>query len=261
MSRITNVALKCAPRIIKDYFKWMNKYSKHPEKYPIKERYFQLVSLTRFVMNKLKIEVISEGLENLPKEASLIVSNHLSSADPLPFFQVIDEPCTFLAKVEIEKFPFVPKCIKSIGGLFLDRDNLKQSLKTMMKIQDDLTVGEKHWIIFAEGTRNKDPLKNMKEFHHGTFRPAVKAKRPIVPAALYGTFRMIKSKPVFNSYPVHIKFLKPIYYEEYKDLTTEQIAKMVNERIQREVSYSLRQLDHKKMTNDSAQTYNIYNII
>ena len=75
---------------------------------------------------------------------------------------------------ELEDKPFAGKVITGIDGLFLDRNDLKQSLRIMMKVEDDLkNRKDKNWIIFPEGTRNKDPMKNVKEFHHGTFRPAV----------------------------------------------------------------------------------------
>ena len=88
----------------------------------------------------------------------------------------------------------------------------------------------------------------MREFHHGTFRPAVKSGVPIVPVAIYGSFRVLKRSPQFKKYPVFIKFLEPIYPEQYKAMTTQEIAVLTQERIEKVVSFELRKLDHLEMS-------------
>ena len=167
-----------------------------------------------------------------------------------------DKPCTFVAKKELEKAPFAGKVITGIDGLVLDRKDLKQSLRLMMKVEEDLKKKEKNWIIFPEGTRNKDENHLIADFHHGTFRPAVKAGVPIVPVAIYGTFRVLKKKPLFKKYPVFLKVLDPIYPEEYKNLSTQEIADLVKDKIQQVVSFELRALDHKEMLDDPKYHFN-----
>ncbi len=61
------------------------------------------------------------------------------------------------------------------------------------------------------------------------------AKAPIVPVALidsYKVFDGIHMKPV----TVQVHFLKPILYEEYKDLKTLEIARLVKRRIEEEIA-------------------------
>lgn len=234
--------------ILWDYFAWMRKYAKHPEKYPIEKRFKKVQSLLQRLSRGFNVRYIVEGKENIPSEVSCLISNHLSAYDPVALICVMDNPVTFVAKKELEKSPFIAKIITGIEGLFLDREDLKQSLRIMMKVEDDLkNKKDKNWIIFPEGTRNHDPMANLKEFHHGTFRPAVKANVPIVPVAIYGTFRVLKRKPRYKKYPVFIKFLKPIYPEEYKDLKTPEIAKICQERIEQAISFDLKIKDHKEM--------------
>ena len=87
------------------------------------------------------------------------------------------------------------KIIKGIDGQYIDRNDLKQSLRVMMNVEADLkNKRDKNWIIYPEGTRNRDVMHNLKMFHHGTFRPAVKAGVPIVPVATYGTFRVLQKE-------------------------------------------------------------------
>ena len=234
--------------IIVDYFKWMRKYSKHPDKYPFDKKYKDAQKKKKRLSRGFNVEYFVEGLEKLPQETCCIVSNHLSAYDPVSLICIIDRPCTFVAKKELANKPFIGKIINGIEGQYIDRNDLKQSLRVMMKVEDDLKNNRnKNWIIYPEGTRNRDPMKNVKEFHHGTFRPAVKANVPIIPVATYGTFRVLKRKPAYKKYPVFIKFLDPIYPEQYKDMKTQEIAKLCEERIEQAISFDLRKKDHLEM--------------
>ena len=70
----------------------------------------------------------------------------------------------------------------------------------------------------------------MVDFHSGSFRCALRSKCPIVPIALIDCFKVLDqqgSAPV----SVQIHYLKPIPWEEYKDLATTEIAALVKSRI------------------------------
>lgn len=249
MSHYGKAVLVAGFPIIRDYFAWMRKFAKHPEKYEFSYRYKKLKKLLKTLSRGFNVSYHVEGLEKMPKETCCIIANHLSAYDPVALICALDEPCTFVAKKELEGKPFAGKVITGIEGLFLDRNDLKQSLRIMMKVEDDLkTKKDKNWMIFPEGTRNKDHLKNIKEFHHGTFRPAVKAGVPIVPVAVYGTFRVLKKKPAYKNYPVFIKIMDPIYPEQYKNMTTQDIALLCQQKIERAIDFDLRKKDFEEMT-------------
>lgn len=234
--------------IIWDYFKWMRKYAKNPTKYPFEKRYKDVQKLLRTLSRGFNVEYHVEGLEKLPEGNVSFACNHLSAYDPVTLICVLDKPCTFVAKKELIDKPFIGKIIKGIEGQYIDRKDLKQSLRVMMNVENDFkTRADKSWIIFPEGTRNRDPMNNLLMFHHGTFRPAVKSNTPIVPVALYGTFRVLKRKPAYKKYPIFIKFLDPIYPEQYKDMSTLDIAKIVEYKIEQAVSFDLRKKDHLEM--------------
>ena len=248
MSHYGRAVLIAGFPIIRDYFAWMRKFAKKGDKYEFSYKYKKLRKLLTTLSRSFRVDYHVEGLENIPEETCCIISNHLSAYDPVSLITVLDKPCTFVAKKELENKPFAGKVIKGIDGLFLDRKDLKQSLRLMMKVEDDLkNKKDKNWIIYPEGTRNKDHLMNLKEFHHGTFRPAVKAQVPIVPVATYGTFRVLKKKPNYKKYPVFIKILEPIYPEQYKDMTTQEIAALCQSRIERVVDFELRKKDFEEM--------------
>ena len=258
MWHILRAVLLSSIRIIWGYFSWMISYSRKNCKTPIEKRYKKARKLILKVNHNLRLDVLVEGKENIPEETCCFYSNHMGAADPLLYFAALDKPTTFVAKKEIESLPFVGRVFKSINGQFLDRADLKQSLRVMMKVQESLSKNEINWVIFPEGTRNKDHMGNLLPFHHGTFRAAMKAKVPLVPTVVFGSFRILHTKHNFKRYPTYIKFLKPIYPSEYEGKTTEEIAKIVESRVQAEVDFSARKIDHSRMVelHDSYYRFN-----
>ena len=127
-----------APTIIFCYFCWLIKYAKHPEKYPIEERFGRMHKLMKKINKRMGLDIKIVGKENIPDTACCIMSNHVGGVDPMGYFASIDKPFTFVVKKEVMKYPFVGKCIKALEGAFLDREDLKQSLRVMMNIQEDL---------------------------------------------------------------------------------------------------------------------------
>ena len=233
--------------IVGGYFAWMKKYAKHPEKYPHLERQDRTRKLCFKVCKDLNFDYHIEGLENIPDRASGIYCDHLSIADPLSFVALLEKPTSYISKKENEKTPFVCKVIQGLGGEFMDRDDLKQSLKVMMHVQKDLENNVKSWVIFPDGTRSKDCQKKVLPFHHGSFRPAFKAKAPIVPVAIYGTQVAMSGRHYYKKYPIYISILKPLLPEDYATMTTEEIANKVHGMIQRTITYVLRPKYHAEM--------------
>lgn len=240
----------------------MLSYSRKRTGIPVEKRFKKARTLISKASHALKCELIVEGKENIPEEVCCFFSNHLGASDPLIFFDAFDDkPITFLAKKEIEKMPFVGRVFKSDLGLFLNREDLKQQLRIMMQVQDSLKRKEISWVIFPEGTRNKDHLSTLLPFHHGTFRPAMKAGVPLVPTVIYGGQRILSKRHSYKKYPTYIKFLKPIYPEEYEGKTTEEIALIVRSRIQQELTFNTRKIDHQRMSelNDNYYRFNRIN--
>lgn len=222
------------------YFAWIRRYARHPEKYPYELRQRRVKKLASKALKGLDIELHIEGKENIPNDICFFYGNHMSIVEPFTMVAMMENNTSYISKEENRKMPFVGKVMLDLEGVFLIRDDLKQSLKAMMHVQEDLQKKVKNWCVFPEGTRNKDSMRLCKEFHHGSFRPAMKAKVPLVPIAFYGSHQSMKTRPIFKKYPVFVKFLKPIMPEEYEGMSTNQVAKMVQDRIQACVSFELR---------------------
>lgn len=234
-------------RIIYAYFAWMRKYAKNREKYDINLKYSKLHRLCERLSKSLNADITVKGLENIPDETACYLSNHISMTDPLIYLSVFHKATTFVCKKEIEKYPFVAKCINCIEGEFIDRQDLKSSLRTMMKVEKDLRTRKKSWLIFPEGTRNKDRKALLLDFHYGTFKAPTKAKVPLVPCVVYGSHRLIFYKTKFKRYPIYVEFGKPLYPEEYENMSTQEVAKNIQSRVQTMLSYHARQEDKEAL--------------
>ena len=262
MFHYTKAIVKVVPRIIVTYLFYLKKYAKNIDKYPRSLRFSKMRTLCDRILRAVGAEIQIFGLENLPMDTNFcMVSNHMSMIDPLPFMVNYDKPLTFVGKKELMEMPMVPAAFKTVEGEYLDRNDLRQSLKVMLRVEDDLRNKEKSWMIFPEGTRIRDQLLPVGDFHHGTFRPATKAGVPIVPAAIYGTFRLLKTKPQFKKYPVLISILKPLMPEDYKNMSTSDIAVLTRNAIQKEITYHLRPLDHKIMSEAKDKKYRFTQVL
>ena len=256
MFHYTRAILRVGPAILKSCLFTFRRWAKHIDKYPPELRGTYFRKLCKRVSGALHVELNFFGLENLPKEGNyFMVCNHLSAFDPLPIMIGCGKATAFVGKMELTQVPLLRTAMKALEVECIDRDDLRQSLKVMLKIEADLKKGTKNWMIFPEGTRLRDQLLPVAEFHHGTFRPAYKAKVPIVPIAIYGTYRVLKMHPQFKKYPVYVSFLKPLYPEEYNGLATSDLAEMTRKQIQQEVTYHLRPLDHKTMSENKEKAY------
>ena len=136
-------------------------------------------------------------------------------------------------KIELDNkgrgIPLIKEIIRCTNSFPMDRNDVRQSLTVIQNVTEELKKG-RNYLIFPEGTRSKNG-NVMGEFHGGSFRCAVKAKAPILPIAVIDCHRVLDEK---GSKPLtaQIHFLKPICYEEYKDLKAPDLAALVKSRIQ-----------------------------
>ena len=220
-------------RIVHDFLHHFKKRAKHPERYPWEERWLTAQKTLRALDRAFRLDIRVEGFENYENmvksgDTALIVANHTSFLDPLILMSFINEPLLLVGKKEVEDMPFVGVAFKSLDGVFMDREDLKQSLKIILQCSSYLKEKKSSVLIFPEGTRNKDPENTLPvDYHAGTFKAATRVGAPVLPVAMWGNFRGLKTKPDYKSLPINIVFGKPITAEEYKDLSSEELAEKV----------------------------------
>lgn len=164
------------------------------------------------LMAGTKLTVIGE--ENVPTDrAVLYVGNHRSYFDILVTYARCPRLTGYVAKKSLEKAPLLSMWMKFLYCLFLDRENMKEGLKTILQGVEYLKKGISV-CIFPEGTRGKEEGKLL-EFKEGSLKMAEKAKCPIVPMALSNTAAIWENQfPKIRPVHVILEYGKPIYIDE-----------------------------------------------
>ncbi len=188
----------------------------------------------RNIMHKLSkafnVEYHIDGLENLPKDGQYVLyPNHQSNFDPLALISIFNEPFQFVGKIEVKKMPYINKFFEILDCIYLDREDIRASIKTMRECQRRIAEDKINYVIFPEGTRTRKLDRRMNEYKAGALKPAYGAHAYIVPTMLNGTYRVLNKNIRRKTYRVDIKFLIPISYEEYKDITTTDLAKQIHD--------------------------------
>lgn len=156
--------------------------------------------------------------------------------DAVSFLGYFERPVSFLSKIEVKKYPIIGKIVTGLDGVFMDRSNMRQEIKSIRRVTELLENNpERSFIIFPEGTRTKDKDYKIGEFKAGALKPAYRANKPIIPIAIYGTFRILNPNVHLKRYPVQIQFLKPHNIEEFDNITTTEMSDIIHDEIAREV--------------------------
>ena len=206
------------------YGLYKDKFAHHAEAFAAIKKF------TTKVNRAGRVTIKAYGIENVPKEDGFIMfCNHQGLFDVLVFLQTCPKPFSFMAKKEVKNTILLKQVIKALGAYPINREDLRQSMGVIQAITADVKRG-KNFLIFPEGTRAPEP-NTMLEFKGGSFKSATKAQCPIVPCALIDAHKPFDENSI-KAVTVKQMYLPPLYYEEYKDMTTIEIAELVKSRIQ-----------------------------
>ena len=205
------------------------KYSSNVDKYTAEERNRFLKYIVYIANKGGNVKIEAHGIENVPSENGfMLFPNHQGMYDVLALVDVCPKPLSVVAKKVVAKIPLLKQLFKVMKVIFMDREDVRQSMQVIIEVSKQVDQG-RNYIIFPEGTRSKNGNK-VGEFKGGSLKAATKAKCPIVPVALIDSFKPFdtgSTKPI----TVQVHFLKPLSYEEYKDMKTNDIAEEVKRRI------------------------------
>lgn len=212
-------------------------HASHVDKYT-EEEHFKLLKFIDHRANKGgNVTIDAYGLDNIPKEGGCILyPNHQGMYDTLAIMAVCPRPFSVVAKKELANIQFLKQVFACVKAYAIDREDVRQGLKVIMNVANDVKNG-KMFIIFPEGTRSKNG-NQVGEFKGGSFKAATKAKCPIVPVALIDSFKPFDTNSI-KPVTVQVHFMEPLFYEEYKDMKTTEIAEVVQERIQKTINENI----------------------
>ncbi len=173
-------------------------------------------------------KVIVIGEERIPTDtAVLYVGNHRSYFDVVLTYLRVPRLTGYIAKKEMLRYPLLRDWMRNLHCLFLDRDNVKDGLKTILtaveKVKSGISI-----TIFPEGTRNKVP-DTLLPFHDGSFKIAEKGNVPIVPMSIVNTAGIFEDHlPKIKKATVIIEYCEPIYMKDLDRETKKNIGNHVS---------------------------------
>lgn len=205
-------------------------YAAHVEKYTELERYQLLKYIVKRANKGGNVTIKAYGQENIPeKDGFMFFPNHQGLYDMLAIIDACPKPYSAIIKKEAANIPFIKQCMACLKAFAIDREDIRQGMEVIIKVSKEVQNG-RNYLIFAEGTRSKNG-NHLLEFKGGSFKAATKAKCPIVPVALIDSFKPFDTGDI-RPVTVQVHFLKPMEYEEYKNMKTPEIAKEVKYRIE-----------------------------
>jgi 1-acyl-sn-glycerol-3-phosphate acyltransferase len=176
------------------------------------------------------------GVENVPRDgALLVVSNHLSNADPIILEAAFPRPLFFLGKAELFRNPLFRWVLRRFGGIPLERGtaDLAALRRARAVLEQGIALG-----IYPEGVRSRTAalVKGLP----GAGLIALQSDALVLPVAIYGTefFPVNGDKPPRrpNDLPrgVTVHFGSPIpvpHRVDGKRVTPEEATQLIMMRI------------------------------
>ena len=205
-------------------------YARHTDEYPELEKWLHIHKIMGFAVKGGNIDLQVYGRESLPEQDGFVLyGNHQGLFDVVALAADWDRPLAAVLKKELAEVPLLKQIRECTHSFAMDREDARQSLTVIRAVTEEVQKG-RIFLISPEGTRSGNG-NVMGEFHGGSFRAAMKARCPIVPLCFIDSFKVLDQK---GSKPVSVQmhYLKPIPYEEYKDLKTVELAALVKSRIQ-----------------------------
>jgi len=177
---------------------------------------------------RLGLKIIGQKVTitgTLPKDFNgyTVFSNHVSMLDIPVIASALKGNIGFMCKDELKKIPLMKTLVRGSGGEFISRTNAREGIKSIKWAAEKVKSGS-NIIIFPEGRRD---IRDQ-EYKMGSFKIAEKAKSPILPVTVRNTSASLEQNGGrLKSGESFVTFHEAIKYEDYKDLTNEELTNLV----------------------------------
>ena len=207
------------------------------DKIPYDEAFTYIKRVTKKAIKAGRVTISTYGEENLPEEDGFVIfPNHQGLFDGLVFLDSCPRTFAYITKKEARNVILLKQVGDALGSIAIDREDIRQSMQVINQVTEEVKKG-RNFLIFPEGTRSKQGNRLL-EFKGGSFKSATRAKCPIVPCALIDSFKPFDESSI-KKVTVQLIYLSPLYYDEYKDMKTHEIAAEVKKRIEDEIAKRL----------------------
>lgn len=191
---------------------WIIGLIKEPKRTEAFRRISKIWMTIFFALTGCRLKIRGKEYFN-PAENYIILCNHNSYMDVPVSTPFIPGANKTIAKIEMASIPVFGLIYKR-GSVLVDRKNKASRTESFKRMKEVLAMGI-HMCIYPEGTRNRsaDPLG---PFHDGAFKIAVDTRRPILPALIFNTKKVLPPGKLFYFWPSQIEmhFLSPVIVHE-----------------------------------------------
>ena len=167
------------------------------------------------------------------EDGIVIVSNHESNLDIPVIVAALDIPVGFVAKKEMENWPFYSMWMKLSKCIFLDRSNPREGIKSIRKAVEIVKNGYPT-VIFPEGERSLNGEIGI--FKKGSFKLVTETNGIILPLTIDGTFFVQRREKILmkSNQKVKLTVGKPIYLRGIDKREDKNLSETVREMISKE---------------------------
>jgi len=174
-------------------------------------RVYRLVRLILRAALPLQMRLCVTGEEHVPTMGPvLLVSNHLSTVDPLVIGVALSRELRILAKAEIFDWPVVGPLARRCEVVPIRRG--QRDIAALRILADQLKTGNAV-LIFPEGTYAKPPdPAALLQFKIGAVWLATRVRAPVVPVAIWGSedvWTRGRGWRLWRRPPVYVRFGPP----------------------------------------------------
>lgn len=205
-------------------------YARHPERYNEEECYRLAQKIVFVLKRNARIVTQVYGQANLPEEGGYIMfSNHQGKYDTLGIMYGHRKPCSVVMDEKKSHLLIASQFLDLVRGQRLDKTDMRKQIRTIEKVASEVRNGRRY-ILFPEGGYDHNG-NELQDFLPGSFKCAQKARCPIVPVMIYDSYKPFQVNSL-KKIVTGVYFLKPIFYDEYRGMSTKEIAGLVKDRIQ-----------------------------
>ena len=200
------------------------------ERYSIERRSRFAYKIMDFMKRRGHVNSDIFGYDNLPKDENYILySNHQGKYDALGVLLGLKgKPCGMLWEQKSSDRLMARQICGLLDGEPIDLTNGRAMVTSIGNVVSRVRNGL-CYLIFPEGGY-KDNKNNLQEFKSGCFACSLQTKTPIVPVAIYDSYKGMNGNSL-KHVVTQVHYLKSIAYDEYKDLNKKEICELVKSKI------------------------------
>ena len=206
-------------------------------------------SFWRLTSPLVGVKFIVEGEHHFDAaRPAVLVGNHQTAMDILYLGRIFPDHASIMAKKELQFAPLLGQFMSLSGAVFINRKNLKDSIKAFQQVGQTMKKKNLSLWIFPEGTRSGLATPDLLPFKKGAFHLAIQAGVPVVPVVCENYNRLFDSRSRFESGTVRIKVLPPV---PTAHLTADDAAKLTED-VREAMLKELRSMDALRQQQDTA---------